>query len=178
MPDKLSPSAKQAPTKHLEYKMKLTNKPTATLLAAVLTLSAVGSAFAFGSHGHGCDMGRYQASPMRALYQLDSLTDEQRTELKKVMKDERNAMRDLFDAMQDNRVEMQQAIRKNVTADKIEPLAKKQGELVTKMTIARAKMRDKINAILSDEQRKELNMMRSSKGRDDDDRERSGYRGW
>lgn len=158
--------------------MKLTNKTLATLLAAGLTLGAASSAFAFGSHGHGCDMGSRTASPMRALYQLDNLTDEQRTEIKKLMKSERDAMRDLFDAMQDNRDAMQEATRKSATADKIEPLAKKQGELVTQMTMARAKMRDRINAILTDEQRKELSTMKSSKRRYDDDRDRSGYRGW
>jgi Spy/CpxP family protein refolding chaperone len=159
--------------------MKLTNKTLATLLAAGLTLGAVGSAFAFGGHDRGCGgFDPHTASPMRALYQLDSLSDEQRSEIKKLMKDERNALRDLFDAMQDNRDAMQEAMQKNVTADKIEPLAKKQGELVTKMTIARAKLRDSINAILTEEQRKELSTMKPSKRRDDDDRMRGDYRGW
>lgn len=161
--------------------MKLTNKTLATLLAAGLTLGTAGTAFAFGGHGgHGCDMGSHHSSPMRALYQLDSLTDEQRSKIKAVMKEERKSMRDLSDAMQDNRDAMFEANQKNATADTIEPLAKEQGELVAKMTVARAKIRDKINAILTDEQRNELSTMKKSKRMDKGDRERGRdeSRGW
>lgn len=159
--------------------MKLSKKTLAALLATGLTLGVAGNAIAFGGHDRGCGgFDPHTSSPMRALYQLDSLSDEQRSEIKNLMKDERNAMRDLFDAMQDNRDAMQEAMQKNVTADKIEPLAKKQGELVTKMTLARAKLRDKINAILTDEQRKELSTMKPSKRRDDGDRGHGSYQGW
>ena len=160
--------------------MKRVNKTLATLLAAGLTLGAAGTAFAFGGHDRGCGgFDSSSATPMRALYQLDSLSDEQRTKIKEVMKEERNAMRDLMDAMQDNRDAMLEANKDNVTADKIKPLAKKQGELIAELTIARAKLRDKINAILTDEQRKELSDMKPSKRIDkDDDRGRDRYQGW
>ncbi len=160
--------------------MKASNKTLATLLAAGLTLGVAGSAFAFGGHGHGCDAGGYggyKASPMRALYQLDSLSDEQRTQIKELMKEERKSMRDLMDAMQENRDAMFEANQDNAGADKIKPLAKKRGELVTEMTMARARIRDKINAILTDEQQKELKDMKPSKRGDDDDRRRN-YQGW
>lgn len=160
--------------------MKRANKTLATLLAAGLTLGAAGTAFAFGGHDRGCSgFDSRTASPMRALYQLDSLSDEQRTQIKEVMKEERQSMRDLMDAMQDNRDAMLEANKDNVTVDKIKPLAKKQGELIAEMTVARAQLRDKINAILTDEQRKELNNMKSSKRFDkDDDRGRDNYQGW
>ncbi len=158
--------------------MKASNKTLAALLAAGLTLGVASSAFAFGSHGYDCDMGARQASPMRALYQLDTLTDEQRSEIKKMMKEERNSLRDLMDAMQDNRDAMQDAMKDNLSADKIKPLAKKQGELITEMTMARARMRDRINAILTDEQRDELSKMKPQKRSDSDDRNRGDYSGW
>lgn len=157
--------------------MRASTKILATLLATGLTVGIAGNALAFGGHDHACGLSSGAAS-MHALYQLDSLSDEQRTKIRKLMKEERSSMRTIMDAMQDNRDAMLDARRKNASADKIEPLAKKQGELVTEMTIARAKMRDKINAILTDEQRKELSSMKRTKGRDDDDRGRGNYQGW
>ncbi len=158
--------------------MKISNKTLAALLATGLTLGIAGNAIAFGDHGYGCDRGGHRSSPMRALYQLDSLTDEQRTEIKKLMKEERKSMRDLMDAMQDNRDALQEAMRDNATADKIKPLAQKQGDQVAAMIVARAQMRDKINAILTEEQRKELSNMKPSKGRDSDDRWSGDFHGW
>jgi Spy/CpxP family protein refolding chaperone len=158
--------------------MKIANKTLATLFAAGLTLGVASSAFAFGSHEHGCNMGDRLTSPMRALSQLDSLTDEQRTKIKDLMKEERKTMRDLFDAMQDNRDDLQEAMQKSVPADEIKPLAKKQGDLVAEMTIARANLRDKINTILTEEQRKQLSEMKPQKRTSGDDRDRGGHQGW
>lgn len=158
--------------------MKASNVTLAALLAASLTLGAASSVFAFGSHGRDCDMGARQTSPMRVLYQLDSLSDEQRSEIKKLMKEERSSLRDLMDAMQDNRDAMQDAMKDNLSAEKIKPLAEKQGELITEMTMARARIRDKINTLLTDEQRDELSKMKPQKRRDNDDRNRGDYSGW
>lgn len=158
--------------------MKISNKTLAALLATGLTIGVASNAIAFGGHDRGCDGSPHSASPMRALYQLDSLTDEQRTEIKKLMKEERKSMRDLMDAMQDNRDALQEAMRDNLTTDKIKPLAQKQGEQIAEMIVARAQIREKINAILTEEQRKELSSMKLQKGRDDNDRGRGDFRGW
>ncbi len=158
--------------------MKIAHKTLATLLATGLTLGVTTTALAFGSHGHGCDMGGGASSSMRAVYQLDSLSDEQRTQLKELMRAERDSMRELRDAMQDNRDAITDAMQEDSNAGKIEPLAKKQGDLIAKMMISRAQLRDKVNAILTDEQRKEVQNIKPQKRVYGDKHRQGSYQGW
>ncbi|MEJ2407164.1 MAG: Spy/CpxP family protein refolding chaperone, partial [Candidatus Thiodiazotropha sp.] len=106
----------------------------------------------------------------RALGQLD-LTDEQRDKVKALFKEQRDAMRDNMDAMQDNRDELRDAMQKGAGEKAIRGLAEKQGDLVTEMIVNRVQVQEKLNAILTKEQRDELQKMQ--KERRDDRRDRS-----
>lgn len=135
--------------------MKFANKSLAYLLsgAALLTLST--GAFAFGGHHgrHGdCD----HNSALRAVYALPDLTDAQRTKLDTLRKEERSRMRANFDAMRDSRRKLHDALADNADKATIQPLAQKQGELVSAMIMERVEARDQVEAILTAKQREKL----------------------
>lgn len=157
--------------------MKVSNKALTAVLAAGLTFAGAAFAYGGGHYSHNaCGFG-YSGS-MHALYQLDSLSDEQRSKIKTIIKEERKTMRDMGDRMQDNRDALYEAMRKNAPISEIKPLAKKQGEQIAEMIVARAELRNKINAVLTDAQRKELQQMKPQRPFDDDERPRGDFRGW
>lgn len=154
--------------------MKASKKSIALILAGTMMLGGAGAALAYGGYkGHGgCGHhggGYSHGMPMRALKQLD-LTDEQRNQLKTLVKTQREAMRDQFDAMHDNRQALREAMQKGADEKELRPLAEKQGNFVTEMILTRAQMQKKVNAILTEAQRAELQKIR--KQRMDDRRER------
>ena len=111
---------------------------------------------------------------MRALSQLDNLTDAQRTQIKALFKEQRNSMLDQKDAMRESRQALRDAMDKGASQEQLQALAKKQGDQVTAMIMARAQMRDKINAILTEDQRAQLKKiqqerMQARRDRSDDD---------
>jgi Spy/CpxP family protein refolding chaperone len=65
-------------------------------------------------------------------------------------------MRDKFNTMRDNRNALRDAIQKGADEKEVRPLAEKQGQFVTEMIMTRAQMQKKVNAILTEEQRAEL----------------------
>lgn len=153
--------------------MKRSNKSSALILASTLLLAGAGSALAYGSqHGMG-DCERH-GSPMRALSRIDNLTDEQRARIKDLVKEQRTAMLEQKDAMQESRQALRDAMRNGATKDELQALADKQGKQVSTMIMARAQMRDKINAILTEEQRAELKKMQQERRDryDNDERDR------
>lgn len=158
--------------------MKRSNKRIALILAGTLMLGGTGAALAFGGYGGhgGCDR---SGTPMRALGGLENLSDEQRDQLKEIFREQRDTMRDKMDAMRDNRRDLRDAMQDGADKEKLRELAQKQGEQVTEMILLRAQMRDKVNAVLTEEQRDELkNMPMKRYGDDDDDDYRRGYRHW
>jgi len=162
--------------------MKASKKSIALILAGTMMLGGAGAALAYGGGYHdrgGCGHhggGYSHGTPMRALGQLD-LSDEQRDQIKSLFRDQRDAMRDTMDKMQDNRQALRDAVQNNADEEKLRSLAKKQGDLVTEMIMARSQMRAKINGVLTDEQKAELQKIRKQRmdyrrDRYDDDDER------
>jgi len=137
------------PRRHI---MKRTNKALIAVLAGSLLLGGAGAALAFGGPGKGgCD--RSGMMSMRAIPQLDNLTDEQRNQLDTLRKDQRDAMRKQRDTMSDARDELHAAMSKGADIATIRKLAEKQGAQVATMIVARAEMQQKLEAILTPEQR-------------------------
>jgi Spy/CpxP family protein refolding chaperone len=114
--------------------------------------------------------------PMRAMSQLE-LSNEQRAQIKNLFRDQRDAMRDTMDKMQDNRESLRDAAQNGADEKKVRTLAEKQGDLVTEMIMARTQMRKKINDVLTEEQRTELQKIRKQRMNDPRDRDDDDERG-
>ena len=141
--------------------MKPMNKKIPALALSALLATAAGGAFAFGGHHDrqgGCDRSGMR-TPMAALSRLDGLTEEQKTSLTQIRRETRNAMRDLRNEMQRNRDALKDAMADKQDIDGIRTLATKQGEIVAKMIVLRAETREKIDSVLTDEQRAQLKTM-------------------
>jgi Spy/CpxP family protein refolding chaperone len=140
--------------------MKSTYRRIAIISLSALLFTSAGAALAFGGpKGHGgCERGG-KHGPMAALTQLDNLTTEQKAVLKDIRKATRDAMRDLRDEMEDNRIDLHDAMAENADMTTIRKLAAKQGDQVAQMIVLRAEVRNKIDSVLTEEQRKQLEDM-------------------
>lgn len=140
--------------------MKRSHKILGLMLTSSLLLGAAGAAFAYGS-GHlgkgGCDA--HRAAPMKALHRLENISPEQRQQINTIMEAESQALREQKQAMRDSRRELREAMNGNVDQETLRTLAEKQGEQVTAMIMARAEMRGKIHAVLTEEQRAQMQQM-------------------
>jgi Spy/CpxP family protein refolding chaperone len=141
--------------------MKSTTK--ALLLGTTLFVTA-GSTIAFGGPGGrfggpgNCDMrgGPQKSNLMRGFNQIGDLSSEQRDQLQDLRRAQRDVMRSQRDAMQTNHVAMQDALEDGADSATIEKLAQQRGASVAAMTIQRAEMKRKVDAILTEEQRETL----------------------
>lgn len=132
-------------------------KLTAIALTGLL-VSAAGGAFAFGGHHQreaGCHQ-REMISPMGALDRLNDLTDEQKTQLQTIRQETRTTMRDLRKQMRDTKDELRESMVAESDLENIRQLAQTQGEQMAKMIVMRAETRHKINGVLSETQRQQL----------------------
>jgi len=142
--------------------MKMQKKSWLTLAAASLLLGSA-AVMAYGG-GHGYDReGCHQENPMKALQQLDNVSDEQRTALRNLFTEQRDSMRAQRDAMREGRKTIRDAIQKGISKEQLQVLANKQGEQVSAMIMARAEMQEKLAGILTAEQMKQLQAMRQEK---------------
>ncbi len=140
--------------------MKSMHKRLAAIGLSAILVSGAGSALAFGgAKGHGCDR-EHARSPMAAIAQLDDLSGDQKDQLKDIRRSARDAMSDLRDEMQDNRGDLRDAMRDNADLETIRALALKQGDQVSRMIMLRAEIRNKIENVLTEEQRSQLADMR------------------
>jgi Spy/CpxP family protein refolding chaperone len=147
--------------------MKPMNKKIPAIALSALLATATAGAFAFGGQqdrrdhcdhrGHSDHSG--MNAPMAALNRLDGLTDEQKSSLTQIRRDTRDAMRDLRNEMQHNRDALKDAMADKQSIGDIRTLATKQGEIVAKMIVLRAETREKIDSVLTDEQRAQLKTM-------------------
>lgn len=156
--------------------MKRSNKSIAMILAGTMLLGGAGTALAYGGYnGKGeCD---HHGSPMRALSKIDNLTDEQRSQIKTLFKQQRSTMLDQKDTMRESRQALRDAMDKGASREEIQVLAKKQGEQVTAMIMARQQMREKLNAILTEAQQVQLKKMQQERMQERHDRSDDDERG-
>lgn len=138
--------------------MKTTHKRLTAITLTALLFAAAGGAMAFGGsherHG-GCDHGDAMG-PMERIYRLNDLSDEQKSQLRTIRNETRSALREIRDDMQEARDELRDSMFEGKDLETIRGLAQKQGEQVTKMIVLRAETRQKIRAILTEEQQQRL----------------------
>jgi Spy/CpxP family protein refolding chaperone len=141
--------------------MKPTYRTIAIISLSTLLFTGAGAALAFGGpKGYGgCERGG-QHGPMAALTQIENLTTEQKEAIKAIRKTTRDAMRDLRDDMHDNRRDLRDAVEDDADMATIRNLAKNQGDQIARMIVLRAEVRNKINSVLTEEQRQQLQDMR------------------
>jgi Spy/CpxP family protein refolding chaperone len=143
-----------------EQNMKLTNRRIVIISLTALLITSTGAVMAFGGQ---CDRAGARP-PMPPISQLTDLTDEQKSQLREIRKEARGAMRSLRDDLHDNRADLRDAMIDNADLQTVRKLAEKQGDQVTRMIVLRAEIRNKVNSVLTAEQREELESLRGSGG--------------
>jgi Spy/CpxP family protein refolding chaperone len=148
--------------------MKHSPKHLVAILAGTLLIGTTGAVLASGDY-HNRERCGHHGGSMHGLKRLDNLSDEQRDQIKAIMREQRDAMRDRRDEMRDSRRALRDAMQQGADEATLRPLAEKQGAMVTEMIMERAKVRNNINAVLTEEQRKQLEQQRRERRYDDDD---------
>ena len=137
-------------------------RKTKSILFGTALLAATGTVLAFGGPGnceqHAGGMGKMGMSggSMQRFNQIENLTNEQRAQLNELRKSQRDTMRSMRDAMSDNHAAIRNAMKDGANDATIQQLAEARGAAVTDMTLKRAEMKKKIDAILTEEQRNSL----------------------
>lgn len=142
--------------------MKMQKKSLIALAAGSLLLGTTAVMAFGGGHGFGHE-GCGHGNPMRTLEQLDNVSDEQRSQLRTLFKEQRNAHQGEREAMRAARQAVQEAIDNGASSEQIRALADNQGKLVAARIVARAEMQQKVAAILTPEQLKELQELRADR---------------
>lgn len=145
---------------------------------ATAVLTGVGSTLVYaGDKEHdGCRHGE-RFGPAAAVRKLDNLTPDQQAQLQQIRDEARDASSALREAMFESRAELRTAMTENADLDTIRSLAAKQGEQKTEMFVLRAATRDRINGVLTEEQRQQLAELRTFH-KHDDHRHHDGMRGF
>lgn len=108
------------------------------------------------SHGFG-----YSEARIERMAKYLDLTDQQRASLRKIVDDNRPQLRKALDQMAESRKQ----IRGFMTGEKVDEarlsaVADSQGRAMAEMIVMRVKMKEAIDGILTDEQRKKLHRMK------------------
>jgi Spy/CpxP family protein refolding chaperone len=144
--------------------MKPINERIVVFSLTTALLTGAGATLAYAGHKghHGCDReGGF--GPAAAVQLLDNLTTEQKAQLEQIRNEARDTSRELREAMLDTRAELRTAIAENAGLETVRSLAEKRGDQKTEMIVLRAQTRDKINGVLTEEQRQQLAEMRASR---------------
>jgi len=154
------------------------NKSSRILLASVLTVSSLGLMTAalakpFGD-GAGCERsGHHMGAEHRKGdrgFNVDrmakklNLTDDQRTQIEATVEASKQQMSDQRDKMQANREQLKELTQQSpLNEAEVRRVADAQGDLKADMIVLRAQQRAKINTVLTDDQRAQLEDMRGKK---------------
>lgn len=132
------------------------NRTIKTLfLTGALTVAGGALAFGGGHHGMGGKDCNRDRPGMARITELEGITDAQREKLEQLRTEKREATRALRNEMQQNRQALRDAMQDGA-ADDVAALARKQSDLVEQMILQRFQAQQKVNGILTDEQRQEL----------------------
>ena len=139
-----------------------------TLLATALVASSLGmasqvAAMPYGGGPDGCMRGGQHKGPGGRGFNVErmsnrlNLTEEQRTQVQAIVDGNSEQMTDLRTRMQQNRETMRQLVQQTpFDEEEVRKLADEQGDLKADMIVLRTQQRSEINAILSDEQRAQM----------------------
>ncbi|MGM0593445.1 MAG: Spy/CpxP family protein refolding chaperone [Pseudomonadota bacterium] len=155
--------------------MKFSGKSIALILAGSLLLGGTGAALAYGGGHFGKGGCGHHGGSMHGVKRLDNLSDGQRDQIRAIMSEQREAMRDRKDKMRDSRRALREAMQQGADEATLRPLAEKQGAAVTEMIMARARVRNQIHALLTEEQRQQLEQQRRDRRNGGKDDHRRGH---
>jgi Spy/CpxP family protein refolding chaperone len=156
--------------------MKKSIKP---LLAVVLVAGSLGmmgqlSAMPYGDGSGDCMRGSQKMGPggrhegkgfnVDRMSRKLNLSDEQTAQVQNIVEESRQQFSDLRAKMQQNRENLRELVREiPFEKAKVRPFADAQGALKADMIVMRAQQRSEINAILTDEQREQMQNMRGKR---------------
>lgn len=156
--------------------MKKSIKP---LLAVVLVAGALGmtshvSAMPPGDGDGGCMRGSQKMNQggkhqgrgfnVERMSRKLNLTDEQRTQVESIVEASSQQFSDIRTELQQNRASLRElSLETPLDEAKVRELADTQGDLKADMIVLRAQRRSQISAILTDEQRQQMQSMRGKK---------------
>ena len=156
--------------------MKKSSKLLITSVLVMSSLGLVATVFAkpfgedCGRDGH--QMGSDHKSGERG-FNVDrmakklNLTDDQRTQIEGIVEGSKQQMREQREQMQASREQLRALMQQSLLNEaEVRRVADAQGDLEADMIVQRAQQRAKINTVLSDDQRAQLEEMRGKKRRD------------
>ena len=133
------------------------------LVAGSLAVAGQAAAMPYGGGPDGCMRGAHKMGPggkgfnVERMSQRLNLTEEQRTQVQASVDGTSEQMTDLRSKMQQNREAMRELTQQTpFDEEEVRKLAAAQGDLKADMIVLRAQQRSEINAILSDEQRAQM----------------------
>jgi Spy/CpxP family protein refolding chaperone len=140
--------------------MKTSRKILASLAAGTLLIGGAGAALAYGGPGMGGPgKGCMRGGMSPPVMQLQGLTQEQRGQLE-ALRQEQQAMRmERRQAMQAAQRELREAVASGADQATIQAIAEKIGAQKTAAVLARAETWKKRDAVLTEEQRAQLQAM-------------------
>lgn len=151
---------------------------TKSLVAGVLLASSVGLVTVVaampsgdgpgcGRSGHHMGHGRQFAGHLSKLERLADhldVTDEQRAAIRAIADDSRQQMAELRDEMRANWGQLKELTRQTPLDEAaVRSVADNQGDLKAEMIVMRARQRSEMKAVLTDEQRAQLDELRERK---------------
>ena len=93
-----------------------------------------------------------------------NLTDDQRAQIEAIMEESRQQMSNQRDKMQENREQLRALMQQSpLNEAQVRKVADAQGDLKADMIVLRAQKRAKINTVLTDDQRAQLEEMRGKR---------------
>jgi len=127
----------------------------ANRLLVTAALLVAGCTGAFGQRGGGPPEG-FGGGHARMFRNLD-LTDEQRTEIRKILETERSIMKPVHQELRGNRQALDEATKDGQFNEaQVTALAEKQGDLMAQMIVSRERVQSQIWQFLTPEQREKL----------------------
>lgn len=141
----------------------------ATLIASSVGLTTMVSAMPFGD-GPGCGRGSHHMGPgervgergpkLERLAHRLNMTDEQRAEIEAIRSGSQKQMVELREKIRANRDQIRELIRQpDFDEAAIRSVADEQGDFKADMIVLRARQRSGMRAVLTDEQRDQLDEM-------------------
>jgi len=110
-------------------------------------------------HGHGYGHGFGMGGHMGFLAKKLNLTDDQRTQMKAVMRKERPAMKPLFEQQHQVDLQLRQYVEGTFDAAKVQALAAQKAQIQAQLTVAHTRIHNEMYQVLTADQKAQLKEM-------------------
>ena len=110
-------------------------------------------------YGHGFGMGEHMGFFAKQL----NLTDDQKAQMKAVMKKEHPGMRPLFQQQHQIDLQLRQYVEGNFDQEKVGQLAQQKAQLQAQMTVEETRVHNELYKVLTPEQQSQLKQLESQR---------------